>query len=109
MLDIPAGGSAVVRLRLTDDIDARHARGDLRADVDALVARRQAEADEFYAEVLAPELGDGERDVVRRALAGMLWSKQYYEYDVEQWLREHATRTPAGCATPTGGTCAPPT
>ena len=34
-------------------------------------------------------LDDGERDMIRRALAGMLWSKQYYAYDVEQWLREH--------------------
>jgi hypothetical protein len=87
VLDIPAGGSAVVRVRLTDEAEIPGAT--FAQDVDALIATRQAEADEFYAEVLAPELGDAERDVVRRALAGMLWSKQYYEYDVEQWLRLH--------------------
>ena len=86
VLDVPAGGSAVVRLRLTD--------GEARAegfadDVDALIAQRQAESDAFYAELISPKLGEDERDVVRRALAGMLLSKQYYEYDVERWLHEH--------------------
>src|SRR4029078_8600092 len=80
------GGSAVVRLRLTDGEVGSDGFAD---DVDAILAQRRAESDAFYHEVLASSLGEAERDVVRRALAGMLWSKQYYAYDVERWLREH--------------------
>jgi hypothetical protein len=90
-LTLAPGGSATVRLRLTDepvvsgDDDGRAAA----PAFDEIVEQRRAEADEFYAERLAPALGDAERQVVRQALAGMLWSKQYYGYDVEEWLTEH--------------------
>ena len=50
-------------------------------------AQRRAEADEFYAAVQPPELDDDLRRIQRQALAGMLWSKQLYYYDIEQWLR----------------------
>ena len=51
------------------------------------MAQRQAEADEFY-DALQADIADGEaRRVQRQAWAGMLWSKQYYYYDVRQWLR----------------------
>jgi hypothetical protein len=84
VLDVPAGGSATVRLRLTDtDADAA------TPDFDELVDRRKAEADEFYAALTAPGMTEEEARVVRQALAGMLWSKQYYAYDVERWLVEH--------------------
>ena len=69
--------------------DGEVAAATFDADVDALIDARRAESDDFYADVIAPELGAGEREVVRRALAGMLWSKQYYAYDVERWLLEH--------------------
>ncbi|HVN13098.1 MAG TPA: glucosidase [Kineosporiaceae bacterium] len=88
LLDVPAGGSTVVRLRLTD---REVVSAGFDADVDAVIAQRRAEADEFYAGVISPGLGEGEREVVRRALAGLLWSKQFYAYDVEQWQREHDT------------------
>ena len=90
-LTIEPGGTATVRLRLTDQSVAPDA-GDARtsaADFDELVEQRRAEADEFYAALLAPQLSDTENQVVRQALAGMLWSKQYFGYDVEQWLTEH--------------------
>jgi hypothetical protein len=83
VLDIPAGGSATVRVRLTDSADAEPFAG-----FDDVVATRIAEADEFYADVLAGDLSDDERVVARRALAGMLWSKQFYALDVERWLTE---------------------
>ncbi|MEO6090278.1 MAG: glucosidase [Umezawaea sp.] len=83
VLDIPAGGSATVRVRLAEPTD-----DDPFDDFDEVVAARIAEADEFYAEVLAGDLTDDERVVARRALAGMLWSQQYYVLDVEQWLTE---------------------
>jgi hypothetical protein len=90
-LTLPPGGSATVRLRLTDqpvDPGADNARTSATA-FDEIVERRRAEADEFYAGLLARQLGDAERQVVRQALAGMLWSKQYFGYDVEHWLTEH--------------------
>jgi hypothetical protein len=86
-LTLPPGGSGTVRLRLTDRVDAGAA---MSADAfDELIERRRAEADEFYAQSLAPQLDEPTRQVVRQAFAGMLWSKQYFGYDVEQWLVEH--------------------
>ena len=87
---VAAGGSVTVRVRLTDTEAPRRgkAAGPF-ADFDALMATRRSEADEFWAEVLPAEIGDGERAVARQAFAGMLWCKQYYALDVERWLAEH--------------------
>ncbi|MCB9109133.1 MAG: glucosidase [Anaerolineales bacterium] len=56
------------------------------ADFDDLFAQRQSEADEFYAAVQKPSLSEDEKRVQRQAFAGMLWSKQLFYYDIEQWL-----------------------
>jgi hypothetical protein len=84
MLDVPAGGSQTIRLRLAG------APG-LAAfeDFDTIFAARLADADEFYARVTPNALSDDERLVHRQALAGMLWGKQYYYFDLERWLSEH--------------------
>jgi hypothetical protein len=50
---------------------------------------RQGESDEFYASIIPPNLSDDARNVMRQALAGMLWSKQFYYYDVNKWLEDH--------------------
>ena len=78
---VPAGGSVVLRLRLTSEEPANPLR-----DVDRIVQQRKQEADEFYASVHPPEAGEDERRVQRQALAGMLWSKQIYLFDVNRWL-----------------------
>jgi hypothetical protein len=78
---IPPGESAVFRLRLSDVHSATPFD-----DFDDLFAQRQQEADEFYAAVQAPDLSDDERSVQRQAFAGLLWSKQWYHYDVNRWL-----------------------
>ena len=52
-------------------------------------AARLADADEFYQRITPPSLTEDERRVHRQALAGMLWSKQFYFYDVDTWLKEH--------------------
>jgi Mannosylglycerate hydrolase MGH1-like glycoside hydrolase domain len=52
----------------------------------ATFAQRIREADEFYATVIPAELSDDGRRVMRQALAGLLWSKQFYHYDVRRWL-----------------------
>ena len=92
---VPAGGSAVVRVRLTDaPIDALAMPF---ADFDTVVETRRAEADEFYDSISPAALSDDERSVMRQALAGMLWSKQTYNFDVDTWLRErksHPLRSP---------------
>jgi hypothetical protein len=78
--DIPAGGHAVVRLRLSaDEVAAPF------ASFDETVDQRRHEADRFY-ERLQRGMGDDERLVQRQALAGMIWSKQFFNYDVRQWL-----------------------
>jgi hypothetical protein len=81
VLEIPGGAAAEIRVRLT----AREAA----VDFDAVLAARREEADAFYATVIPPRLDADRALVMRQALAGLLWSKQYYEYDVLRWLREH--------------------
>jgi hypothetical protein len=73
----------VLRLRLTDHPIAGQ---DPLADVDAMVKKRHAEADEFYATVHPPKATEDEKRVQRQALSGMLWSKQIYLWDVTRWL-----------------------
>jgi hypothetical protein len=79
---VPPGGSVVLRLRLTDRPPPR----DPLADVDAVVARRKAEADEFYDAIHPRNANPDERLVQRQAFAGLLWSKQNYIFDVHRWL-----------------------
>ncbi len=84
-LRLQPGQSATVRLRYTDV-----ARPDPFSDYERVFALRLAEADEFF-EAIAPHgLGrDGaqEGQIFRQSLAGLLWSRQYYSYEVERWLR----------------------
>ena len=84
-LNVAAGGSAVVRLRLSATPPAEP----FGADFDPTVAARLADADEFYGRITPASLNRDERRVHRQALAGMLWSKQYYLFDVDTWLKEH--------------------
>lgn len=60
------------------------------------IAERRHEADEFYADVIPDVLGDDAVLVTRQALAGLLWSKQFYAYDVTKWLGEHGVTSRAG-------------
>jgi Glycosyl hydrolase family 63 C-terminal domain len=83
-LEIPAGGSKVVRLRLSPDVPREPF-----ATFDQVFAKRLADADEFYDRITPSTLSEDERRVHRQALAGMLWSKQYYYFDLDRWLEEH--------------------
>ncbi len=82
ILDVPAGGEVVLKLRFRP---AGLHEGAFD-NFDAVFAKRIAEADEFYAAVQAKVKDADARLVQRQALAGMLWSKQLYNYDVRQWL-----------------------
>jgi hypothetical protein len=85
VLEVPGGGSQVVQLRLT--------RGSAGASTGAAFEeafrRGVFDADEFYNRITPRSLGEDERRVHRQALAGMLWSKQYYYFDLDRWLKEH--------------------
>jgi hypothetical protein len=78
---IPPGKSMVLRLRLTPQLLPFPLSG-----VDEFVQQRKAEADEFYATVHPPAATAEEKTIQRQALAGMLWSKQIYLWDVNRWL-----------------------
>ncbi len=94
-LRVPGGGQASVLVRLTRE--GPEALAAPFAGAAELIARRRAEADEFYAAITPPTVSDDAKAVMRQALAGMLWSKQCYYFDVDQWLRErhlHPLRAP---------------
>ncbi len=74
--------SRTIRMRISD---TRHAGA--FDDFDYIFEQRMKEADEFYDAVQKPGLNSDERRVQRQALAGLLWSKQFFYYNVEQWLR----------------------
>jgi hypothetical protein len=80
-LSVPAGESVALRLRLVKGQNPAPFAG-----FDRLVAARQADADAFYADIQAELEEEDARRVQRQAFAGMLWSKQYYYFDVQQWL-----------------------
>ena len=81
-LTIAGGGSKTVRLRLTPKFKTKPF-----SDFDKIFDNRLAEADEFYG-ALQSEIADEDgKNIQRQALAGMLWSKQYYYYNVAKWLK----------------------
>lgn len=81
-MKIAGGESKTVYLRLADVlIDSPFPKG-----YDSIFQQRKAEADEFYEEVLPDSLSADTRNIQRQALAGLLWSKQYYHYDIEKWI-----------------------
>jgi hypothetical protein len=85
VLEVPGGGSQVVQLRLTKG-SAGAVSG---AAFEEAFRRGLFDADEFYNRITPRSLGEDERRVHRQALAGMLWSKQYYYFDLDRWLKEH--------------------
>jgi hypothetical protein len=82
--NVPAGGSCVVALRLTNEKQSSLVRA--LEEVQPIVEKRRQEADEFYESIHPPKASADERVVQRQALASMIWSKQIYLYDVRQWL-----------------------
>jgi hypothetical protein len=88
-LDVPAGDTRSIHLLLTDHApEAALVRGEehLARLVDDAIALRRSEADAFYAALAPADAGPDERFVQRRAIAGLLWSKQNYIFDVAAWL-----------------------
>ena len=105
-LTIPAGGSRSIGLRLTAVAPAKlssvYPSGEpFGQHFDEIFASRIQEADNFYALITPPTLSEDQRNVMRQALAGMLWSKQYYFFDLECWLDEHGVDPLSGKASGT--------
>jgi hypothetical protein len=89
-LNINPGETMSVRLRFSPDAPAKETpdkSGPFGANFDQVFAERQGEADEFYSKVIPQHLSADARRVMRQSLAGMLWSKQFYHYVIEQWLK----------------------
>jgi hypothetical protein len=94
-LTVPAKGSQTVRLRLTDQAPDRM-RTPFGDAFETPFKARRAEADAFYESITPDTLTKDEALVMRQALAGMLWSKQYFYYDLAEWLREHGDKPEEG-------------
>jgi hypothetical protein len=86
-LDVLPGESQTVRLRLAK----KSQPSTLVHDVDGIFARRIAEADEFYS-FCPSTLSEDAKQVQRQAFAGLLWSKQYYHFVVNDWLKGDPTQ-----------------
>ncbi len=78
---IPAGGKVGIRIRISDEKIQKPF-----ASFEKILAQRKQEADEFYEELQSGIADADARNVQRQAFAGMLWSKQFYYYDVPQWI-----------------------
>lgn len=97
-LKINAGATKTVYCRLSSkQMDAPFARG----FKDVFKVRKQ-EADEFYAAILPKGTDSEKANIQRQALAGILWSKQYYHFDVEEWLTQSDGITPVSASKMSG-------
>jgi hypothetical protein len=85
-LSIPAGSEKVLRVRMSRPAKDSLSGAEAFDNFDEVFTKRIAEADEFYAAVATDDLSEDARRVQRQALAGMLWTKQYYHYVVREWL-----------------------
>ena len=92
-LEIRPGAHEVINMRLTetgpeDSLRVYGPHGPFGGHYEELFRARRQEADEFYEAITPPALDRDAANVMRQALAGMLWSKQFYYYDVDKWLEE---------------------
>ena len=88
-LTVPAGGSATIRTRLSE-----RPHTPAFAEFDSVMLRRGGEADEFYGAMKDCNRGDDCADIQRQAAAGLIWTQQFYHYDVARWLRGDELQPP---------------
>jgi hypothetical protein len=91
-LEMGAGQEAILRLRLCD---MRPAQSLFGRGFDTVFAQRLRETDAFYATVIPQTLSSDAQQVMRQAFAGLLWSKQFYHYDIKRWLAGDPSGPPA--------------
>lgn len=82
---VPAGGSINVRCRLHADKEQNGLVG--FEEFDECMEQRRVECDEFYAEIIPTHISDHERMICRQGYAGLIWTKQFFHYDVADWLQ----------------------
>ncbi len=92
-MSVPSGAAVTVRLRLSPDKGAKATRTPF-ADFDAIFSQSRREADEFYDELQRGVIDPDAKLVQRQAFAGMIWSKMYFHYDVEDWLEGDPLQPP---------------
>src|SRR5262245_18331848 len=95
-LTVSGGDAQIIRLRMTNVGPDGLPRAAVASNghpfgssFDDMVRMRLRESDEFYAYITPPSIGEEESRILRQALAGMLWSKQYYYFDVHEWVKAH--------------------
>jgi hypothetical protein len=89
---IPAKEKYVIRMRLVEadgSLSTVAAANPFGKSYDQIFADRKKEADDFYEVIMPQGSNEDQKTVIRQALAGMLWSKQYYYFDLDQWLTDH--------------------
>ena len=88
-LNLAGGASQTIKLRLSEQSDLTEPLGD---EFDTIFKTRLAEADEFYQHINGTSLNEDLINIQRQALAGMLWTKQYYKFDITRWLNGDPTQ-----------------
>src|SRR6185295_571068 len=91
-LQLGGGETKVLRLRLVTappEEPGGKSSALFGKNFDQVMVERLREADSFYTAITPPSIGKDESLVMRQAMAGMLWTKQYYYFDLDQWLDEH--------------------
>jgi hypothetical protein len=103
VLDIDGGQAKVIRLRLaaghpqaSAEKSSKKKRNFFDHDFDDHMKTRAGEADEFYDSITPKSITEDQRRVMRQALAGMLWTKQYYCFELERWLQERGVESGRG-------------
>ncbi|HIK06416.1 MAG TPA: glucosidase [Trichormus sp. M33_DOE_039] len=91
ILTVDAGETKTIKLRLCDSANLLEPFGQ---EFDKIFSQRQQEANEFYQRITPFNLNEDMRNVQRQAFAGMLWSKQFYHYIVEDWLKGDRHNSP---------------
>ncbi len=92
LLDIPAGGSVTVRLRFFAEDEAP--RDPFGPEFEKIFTQRMRDCDEYYDTRIPQSLSDEQKNVARQAYAGLLWTKQFYHYVVEDWLKGDPLQPP---------------
>jgi len=92
-IQLGGGEMKVIRLRLgiamPPEVPDSKSSATFGKHFDEVMAGRLREADSFYAAITPPSVGKDESCVMRQSMAGMLWTKQYYYFDLDKWLEEH--------------------
>ncbi|GAB7047055.1 MGH1-like glycoside hydrolase domain-containing protein [Catenuloplanes indicus] len=91
---VPARSQVAIRLRLSLTAPGPASPLDLGEGFDTVMRLRAAEADDFFAEVIPAAAPREAANVARQAIAGLMWGKQFYHFDVEQWLSGDPGSTP---------------